>query len=333
MVKKIILSAVILFPFIITGQHTFSIVAVDTATGQVGAAGASCIDINNSYNINRINELVPGRGAINAQANWDFTNLANAKQRMERGDTPEEIIEWLKNNDSQGRPQRMQYVIADISGSNEPRAAAYTGSSAMDWAGHQVGDNYATAGNILIGARPVDSIESKFQQATGTLAERLMAALQGANFAGADKRCESEGVSSRSAFIRVALPTDPDGEYYCDLDVPETPYGVEPIDELQELFDEWNDTATGLIKGYQIESIDCLLHHNKNSGIISITLNNIKPDNIEVINFLGKKLMTKTGIQQQNVSLDLKRFGNGIYFINFYKNRIKLGANKVSLVK
>lgn len=332
MVNKTVLTLVLFLPFFISAQHTFSIAAVDTVTGQVGSAGASCIDINNSYNINRINELVPGRGAINAQANWDFTNLANAKKRMERGDSPEEIVEWLKDNDSQNRPQRMQYVIADIS-NDRPRATAFSGSSAMNWKGHKIGHYYAVAGNILIGKRTVDSIETHFLRATGTLAERLMAGLQGANFAGADKRCLNEGVSSRSAYIRVALPTDPDGKYYCDLDVPVTPYGVEPIDELQKKFDRWNDTATGLIKGYQLENIDAQIFENKNSAIVSISLRSAQPDNIEVVNILGQALMNKTGDLKGVVTLDLCRYGNGIFFINFYKDGNNLGTKKISLVK
>ena len=333
MIKKSIILTVLLFPFIISAQHTFSITAVDTVTGQVGAAGASCIDINNSYNINRINELVPGRGAINAQAWWQFTNLANAKTRMKRGDSPEEIIEWLKANDDDGRPDRMQYVIADISGENRPRSAAFTGSSAMNWAGHRTGHTYAVAGNILIGSQTVERIETEYLQATGTLAERLMAALQGANFAGADRRCEDEGVSSLSAFIRVALPTDPDGDYYCDLNVPETPYGVEPIDELQKLFDEWNDTATALVPGHRTGPVGPLFSLSNRSGIVTMTFQNTIPDNIEIVNFLGKRIAHKAETRKNTMVLDLSHAGNGIYLIHLYKNNMKLGTRKLSLVK
>ena len=66
-----------------------------------------------------------------------------------------------------------------------------------------------------------------------------MAALQGANVAGADSRCLNEGVSSRSAFIRVAKPEDEEGSFYLDLEVPFTPFGQEPIDALQQQFDTW----------------------------------------------------------------------------------------------
>ena len=79
--------------------------------------------------------------------------------------------------------------------------------------------------------------------APGTLAEKLMAALQGANVAGADTRCLDEGVSSRSAFLRVAYPGDDPDALTLDLVVSLTPFGVEPIDVLQEEFNAWNGTS------------------------------------------------------------------------------------------
>ena len=67
------------------------------------------------------------------------------------------------------------------------------------------------------------------------MADKLMAALQGANVVGDDWSC----VSSFSAFLRVAKPENDPDSLYLDLNVAETPYGVEPIDELQVLYDEW----------------------------------------------------------------------------------------------
>ncbi len=70
-----------------------------------------------------------------------------------------------------------------------------------------------------------------------------MAAMQGANMAGADSRCLSEGVSSQSAFIRVARHDDQAGQYHLDLRVPFRPRGMEPIDSLQTLYDRWKATV------------------------------------------------------------------------------------------
>ena len=63
--------------------------------------------------------------------------------------------------------------------------------------------------------------------------------MQGANIPGADSRCLDNNTSSLSAFIRVAKPLDEEGDYYLDLNINNTSNGVEPIDLLQELYNQW----------------------------------------------------------------------------------------------
>ena len=85
-------------------QDTFSIVAVDPATGEVGAAGASCVDGVGDLGglIDIISGIIPGRGGINSQAYVCIpnVNLQNGLARMEAGDSPGEIISWLFANDT-----------------------------------------------------------------------------------------------------------------------------------------------------------------------------------------------------------------------------------------
>jgi uncharacterized Ntn-hydrolase superfamily protein len=125
-----------------------------------------------------------------------------------------------------------------------PRAAAFTGASALDHAGHRVGDNYAIQGNILLGPEILDSMEFNFQNTPGPLAVKLMAALQGANVPGADTRCLDEGTSSKSAFLRVFKPDDEEDNPYLEINVQLTPDGIEPIDSVQVIFDEWYTTVS-----------------------------------------------------------------------------------------
>ena len=82
-------------------QDTFSIVALDSNTGEVGSAGASCVDLFQTpfSNDDFLGELFPGVGAINSQAYYLGTNQNNAATRMNLGDTPSQIIEWLVAND------------------------------------------------------------------------------------------------------------------------------------------------------------------------------------------------------------------------------------------
>ena len=77
-------------------KATFSIVAIDTLTGQIGSAGASCI--SNSI---IISDMLPGIGVIHTQSYWNEINQDSAGNLMEQGYSPQEIIDWLVNNDAE----------------------------------------------------------------------------------------------------------------------------------------------------------------------------------------------------------------------------------------
>ena len=229
-------------------QDTFSIVAVDTTTGEVGSAGASCLDnisFPGSGGAIIISDILPGRGAIHTQSFWVAINQANARLKMEEGLSPQQIIDWLKPNDVGGifGAQQRQYGIVDFDPQGHPRSTAFTGTQCFDWKGHRTGPNYAIQGNILLGPEIIDSMETRFLNATGTLADRLMAAMQGANVVGADTRCTDNGTSSLSAFLRVAKPGDHEDSLYLDLNVPSLPATQEPIDSLQTLYNQWKLTS------------------------------------------------------------------------------------------
>ena len=225
-------------------QDTFSIVAVDLATGQVGSAGATCLDDNQiAGGAVIISDVIPDVGAIHTQSYWIPANQNAAHdQVVDNGLSPEELMAWLEDNDAENNPAVRQYGMADLV-TGSARAAAFTGDNCFDWKGHIVGENYAIQGNILLGEEILTQMEAGFLETDGTLAERLMASLQGANVAGADTRCLDEGVSSRSAFLRVAYPGDNPDALTLDLVVSLTPFGVEPIDVLQEEFNAWNGTS------------------------------------------------------------------------------------------
>ena len=227
-----------------SAQDTFSIVAVDLATGQVGSAGATCLDDNQiAGGAVIISDVIPDVGAIHTQSYWIPANQNAAHDQVVSGGlSPDELMAWLEENDAENTPAVRQYGMADLV-SGVARAAAFTGDNCFDFKGHIVGDNYAIQGNILLGEEILTQMEAGFLQTEGTLAEKLMAALQGANVAGADTRCLDEGVSSRSAFLRVADPGDDPDALTLDIVVSLTPFGVEPIDVLQEAFNVWNGTS------------------------------------------------------------------------------------------
>ncbi len=217
-------------------QDTFSIVAVDSITGEVGSAGASCIAGSII-----LSDVHPGVGVVHTQSYWHAGNQNYARTLMDAGYPPDEIIDSLVANDAQGNPSIRQYGIVDLVGGG--RSAGYTGVNCFDYKNHMLGTTYAVAGNILLGQQILDSMEVRFLFTTGMLSDRLMAALQGAKIPGADTRCLAGGRSSISAFIRVAKPGDTTGVFFLDLNVNNAPSGVDPIDSLQVLYDEWRGSV------------------------------------------------------------------------------------------
>lgn len=253
---------------------TFSIVAVDPETGEVGSAGGSCI--SNSI---IISDIHPSLGAIHTQSYYISSNQNYASTLMNQGYSPEQIINLLVENDIQNNPSIRQYGVVDMEDGG--RSAAFTGENCSDWKGHIEGPNYSIQGNILLNEGIIDSIESGFVNTNGPLFNKLMAAIQGANVPGADTRCIEEGISTLSAFIRVAKPNDNTNNYFMDLNVNSVvPYfaqnGVwlEPIDTLQTLFDEWVDTNEMIFGDVNEDSIIDILDLVQ---IINIILGNIDP--------------------------------------------------------
>ena len=105
---------------------TFSIVAVDTNTKEVGSAGGSCI-----ANSIIISDIHPGVGGIHTQSYWNGVNQNNAHDMMVDGFSPSEIMSWLQHNDSQNNPHIRQYGAVDLEGGG--RSAAFTGMNCLDY--------------------------------------------------------------------------------------------------------------------------------------------------------------------------------------------------------
>jgi uncharacterized Ntn-hydrolase superfamily protein len=214
----------------IKGQHTFSIIGLDTITGEIGGAGATCFQT-----VIDIADVHPGVGYIHTQSYYDSTNQQYAHQLMTNGCYPAQIMDSLKKHDVSHQPELRQYSAVTIK--QGIKTAAFTGHQCFEYYGERIGKNYVIIGNILKGAMVLDSMESKFIHTKGSLSEKLMAALQGAKITGADKRCENNGVSSLSAYIIVTKPTDVKPNYYIHINVENT-LPQDPINKLQELYNQ-----------------------------------------------------------------------------------------------
>jgi uncharacterized Ntn-hydrolase superfamily protein len=201
---------------------TFSIVAADRTTGEIGIAVQS--------KFLAVGAVVPfvraGVGAIATQA---FANTSYGPQALEmlaRGVPPEAVARALTEGDG-GREDR-QFGIVAAAGA----AASFTGSRCISWAGGITGDDFAAQGNCLAGAAVVRALADTFRATGGALADRLVACLRGAQAQGGDKR------GQQSATLLIEKPHGGYGGFndrYVDLRVDDHPTPIEELARLLEL--------------------------------------------------------------------------------------------------
>ena len=298
----IIFTSFLSLQFNVLAQDTFSIVAVDTITGEIGSAGASCIA--GSF---ILSDVIEGIGAIHTQAYWNATNQQNARNRMLEGLSPQEIIDWLVANDAQNNPTRRQYGIVDLTRNGE--SAAYTGINCDNYKNHVTGPGYAIQGNILLGQIIIDTMQTTFLNTQGPLADRLMATLQAAKIPGADTRCAQYGKSSISGFVKVVRIGD-GSNFYLKIVVQSTPTSKDPIDSLQTMFDDWKETLFTVVDPFlsEISVIpDTLPTNGTSQALITIRPKN----NSDTLLASGKQvILSNTGAGTLGSVIDL---GDGTY--------------------
>jgi len=203
---------------------TFSIVAFDPKTGDVGVAVQS--------RFFSVGPVVPwveaGVGAVATQAFANVTYGPRGLELLRLGLTPEQVAKLLTEADPQH--DRRQLGIVDTKGN----VHTYTGARCTPWAGGRVGKDtegraYAVQGNILAGEAVVLAMERAFLDSSGELADRMVAALAAGQEAGGDSR------GQQSAALVVMRPRGGYGQMndrYLDLRVEDHPA---PIRELARL--------------------------------------------------------------------------------------------------
>ncbi len=194
---------------------TFSIVAYDSVTGELGVAVQSKALAVGS----RVPYALAGVGAIATQARTNVSYGPEGLSLLEIGVPVEQVIDVLTSKD-QGKGHR-QLGIVDAHG----QAAAYTGDECSEWAGHVVGHHYAVQGNTLAGEQVVLDMASTFEGTSGTLGERLLAALTAGQMAGGDRRGQQAA---------ALLVVKPGAGVFIDLRVDDH---ERPIKELERLFE------------------------------------------------------------------------------------------------
>src|SRR4051812_16343882 len=206
-------------------RGTFSIVAADLQAGEVGCA------VQSKYF--SVGSVVPwaraGVGAVATQAAGVAVYGLRALEQLTEGAEPDEALARVLADDPERETRQLGIVTAD------GRAAAFTGASCLDWAGHRTGAGFAVQGNILAGEAVVDEMARAFEETLGPLVGRLVAALEAGQAAGGDKR----GQQSAAVVVErlgAAAVTREGVDRICDLRVEDHP---EPIVELRRLVGIW----------------------------------------------------------------------------------------------
>src|SRR5436309_4189377 len=205
---------------------TFSILGLDSATGEIGGAVQSRV-----FSVgNGVLWAEAEGGAVATQAVVDVSYGPQCLELLRKGLAPEEIIRRVWDNDPDPRPQNWskqarQFAVIDPKG----RVAAFTGPNANLWAGHRYGRLCTAQGNILAGEEVVNGMVRSFETTEGRLALRLVAALEAGQAAGGDKR----GMQSAALIV-----VKKDGGVWLHNDVVlrlQVDDNPEPIRELRRL--------------------------------------------------------------------------------------------------
>jgi uncharacterized Ntn-hydrolase superfamily protein len=224
-------------PDLLKRAHTYSIVAYDSVTGDLGVAVQSKFP--------NVGGIVPwavaGVGAVATQSLGNTDYGEKGLELMAHGATAPEALEIVMRGDP--RPAQRQVGMVDARGN----AASWTGDSTFDWAGGRTGGRpagrtggkgeltagrgYAAQANIMVSDATVRNMAETFERARGSLADRLLAALVAGQAGGGDKR----GMQS-AALLVVRKNAGYLGlnDRYIDIRVYDAP---DPIRELQRLYE------------------------------------------------------------------------------------------------
>jgi len=158
---------------------TWSIIARDAQTGQIGVATASRF-----FGVGaRVPFIAAQLGAVATQALLNQFYGTNGLRLLKEGRSAAEVVGTLVAADA-GRDHRQVHVL-----DARNTCAAHTGAACIDWCGHLIGDSFSVAGNMLAGARVLEDTAATYRErAELPLARRLIASLQAGEAAGGDKR-------------------------------------------------------------------------------------------------------------------------------------------------
>jgi uncharacterized Ntn-hydrolase superfamily protein len=245
---------------------TWSVIAVDARTGRLVIASATCVSQARLENFPAKGLMdvqaivVPGVGVAAAQAGVDRSraNQTLIYEQLEAGTDPVVILELLKADPA---IERRQFGIVDMLGRSVGFSGSGNGAVSLSAQGTVPGTSihYSIQGNILAADAVITDAVAAFETTQGTLADRVMAAMEAADAAGGDRRCScsTEPVpdavcahrTAHVAYLLQAEADDPpgesfnDGDYSLYLDVTDQNIrpdeNANPVVTLRMRYDAW----------------------------------------------------------------------------------------------
>jgi len=280
-----------------TAQATWSIILVDTRTGEIAIGSATCIcgidiDLQVDVPVVRI-----GLGAAAAQSLVDGSarNRKLIWAELAKRTAPDEILQMLADNDP--AHQQRQYGIVDTLG----RAVTFSGRFNGDYANGVTGSFgtvvYAIQGNVITGQPVLDAAEAAVINEPGGLPEKLMAGMEAARSMGGDGRCSCSQAnpdgcgspppsftkSAHVGFIIDARLGDVEGrcgrrvgcasgDYYMEFNVANAACDdPDPVIQLRDMFDAWRAGLVGVTDAVE-STVDIPTHYLPNDGATTIDL-------------------------------------------------------------
>jgi hypothetical protein len=277
----------------VPAHATWSILIIDLATGEIAIGIATCLtgfDLRPNTVV-----VVPGYGVAAAQSFVGPLSLRELIRTQLLAGTPvAQILQMLAAADPSH--QTRQYGIASVTGGT----ITFTGTGAGAWAGGLTGQVgtliYTVQGNVLTGNPVITAAEQAILTTPGTVAAKLMAAMQAARSMGGDGRCSCSASAptscgsppasfTKSAHIGlmiVSRPSDIDlpctgalgcgaGQYYLDFNIANQQASApDPIVQLQALYNTWSAQQVGRPDHFQ-STVTMSSLNLRSNGIDTVT--------------------------------------------------------------
>jgi uncharacterized Ntn-hydrolase superfamily protein len=257
--------------------HTFSIVARDSVTGDLGVAVQS-----HWFSVgSTVTYAKAGVGVVATQSLVNPSYGPKGLALMEQGLSPQQALDVLVENDS----GEMYRQVAFINAKGE--VATHTGSLCIDEAGHRQGNNFSVQANMMLNNTVWDAMATAFETTKGSLSERILAALKAAQNEKGDIRGKQ---SAAILIVKGEVTGNAWEDTIMDLRVEDNPNPIQELERLIKIHRAYDFMNKG----------DLAMEHgdSKKAEQLYLEAQNLFPENIEMqywyaINLLNNKDIDK----------------------------------------